>query len=478
MSSDAPAPPVAATAPRPPLIALGAGAVLAGALAVVQPLAGIALALMTLVVVLLRTTPLPRLGRVLVALTAGAAVLGPNLAAPPIPWLFAFRILIVLLGLGVVAYLLMDGRLVLPAGVPRPAALLGAWLVWSLLSIGWAGSPLAALRWSGLLAMGIVLAVGIAVLCRERRRAIVLLAILGGVFALACLVALAEIATGFTLPTSRASGRLGAFGATSLFGNENNFAVYLALTLPFFAALPIVYRDVRIRAIGYVGAVLCLLFVMTTGSKSALLAVGLVLVGMLVVIGFDRERRGRLVVGGAVAGLAALLVIPSVLGGGIVPLPESTVTKFDFNILRAQVETQSGSGGVRASLFDEGLALVDDSDYLGVGAGNAETEVQALANFPGVGNLHNWWLEVLVTGGVVAFVLYVAFYLLLLRGTLGAARRGVHPFTRYLGLAAGLATLGWAAGSIGPSTAIAFAPMWVTFGLAMGAIALARREAS
>ncbi len=68
---------------------------------------------------------MPRLGAALVVLTAVAAIAGPNLAPPPAPWLFAFRILIVVLGLGLVAYLLMDGRLVLPAGVPRPAGLLG-----------------------------------------------------------------------------------------------------------------------------------------------------------------------------------------------------------------------------------------------------------------------------------------------------------------------------------------------------------------
>ena len=109
------------------------------------------LAVAAVILTLLRTTPIPRLGRVLVALSAGAAIMGPNLAAPAVPWLFAFRILIVMLGLGLAAYLLMDGRLVLPAGVPKPAGLLGVWIVWSLLSIGWAGSPLAALRWSGLL---------------------------------------------------------------------------------------------------------------------------------------------------------------------------------------------------------------------------------------------------------------------------------------------------------------------------------------
>jgi hypothetical protein len=38
--------------------------------------------------------------------------------------------------------------------------------------------------------------------------------------------------------------------------------------------------------------------------------------------------------------------------------------------------------------------------------------------------------------------------------------------------------IGWIAGSIGPSTAIHFAPMWIMFGLSMGALVLARQETS
>jgi O-antigen ligase len=464
--------------PRPAAIAILVGAVAAGALAVWQPLVGIALAVVILIGTLLRGVPVARLAPVLVVLTALAAIAGPNLAAPPAPWLFLFRVLIVLLGLGVVGYLLMDGRLALPAGLPRPAGILGVWLLWSALSIGWAEDPLAALRWTSFLAMMGGLAVAIAILCRSRRRAKTLLWCLLGAFVLAGLVAMAEVATGLHLPTFRAGreSSIGLIGVGSLFGNQNNFATFLSLSLPYLAVLPIVYRDVRLRAIGFIGGGASLVFILLTGSKSGLLAAGLVVLGLLVLVGTDRRARGRVLVAGAIAGLAVLLVVPSVLGGGLIQLDERTVTKFDFGILATQLESQEGSGGVRASLLDDGLGLVAETDGLGVGAGNAETRVRSLANFPGVANLHNWWLEVLVNGGVVGFALYVAFYLTLLRRQARAARRTHDPLVRYLGLAGTLALVGWIVGSIGPSTAIHFAPMWIVFGLGMGALVLARRE--
>jgi len=482
MTTDAPARPAARPGPSPSPAGFAAviGAVAAGAVAVWQPYAGIALALVVLVATLVRDVPVARLAPALVVVTAAAAIAGPNLAAPPAPWLFLFRILIVLLGLGLVGYLLMDGRIALPAGLPRPAGLLGVWFLWTALSIGWAVDSLAALRWTSFMAMMGGLAIAIALLCRSRRRAVILLWTLLGVFALACLIAVAEVVTGLHLPTFRRGreGGVGLIGVGSLFGNQNNFATYLSLSLPYLAVLPIVYRDVRLRALGFGGGALALLFILATGSKSGLLAAGLVILGLLVLVGSDRRARGRLVVAGAVAGLAVLLVVPALLGSGPVELDQRTITKFDFGLLGQQLEAQEGSGGVRSSLLSDGVGLVAETDGLGVGAGNAETHVRSLANFPGVANLHNWWLEVLVNGGIVGFALYLLFYLTLLRRQVHAARRSEDPLVRYLALSGALALIGWIVGSIGPSTAIHFAPMWIVFGLSMGALVLWRRSQS
>ncbi len=465
--------------PDPAAVALLVGVVVAAAFAVWQPLAGIAVAVVVLIATLLRDVPVGRLAPVLVVLTALAAIGGPNLAAPPAPWLFLFRILIVLLGLGVVGYLLMDGRLALPAGLPRPAGILGVWLVWTAVSIGWADDTVAALRWTSFMAMMGGLAIAIAIVCRDRRRARILLWALLGAYALACLIAVAEVVTGLHLPTFRAGveNRGGLIGVGSLFGNQNNFATFLSLSLPYFAALPIVFRDVRLKMLGIAGAGSALILVLLTGSKSGLASSGLVVLGLLLLVGTDRGSRGRLLVAGAIAALAVALVVPAVLGGGPVSLDERTTTKLDFGVLIEQFQNDSGSGAVRGTLLGDGLAIVADTDGLGVGAGNAEVRVRSLAEFPGVANLHNWWLEVLVNTGVVGFALYLAFFLTLLRGQTRATRRTADPLVRYMTLAGALALTGWIVGSLGPSTAIHYAPMWVVFGLGMGALVLSRREA-
>lgn len=461
--------------PRPALIALGVGVCVAGALAAINPLAGLGLAIIGMTVAVLSTTPLSRLGRIGIVAAAVTAILGPNLALPQAPSIFAFRVVIVLLGLGVVAYLLMDGRLVIPRGLPRAAGLLAGLVAWSVLSIFWSDNTAAALRWTLFLTMMAGLAIGIPLACRRRRSAIRLLIALGITFTFATAVAVAELRFGIRLPTSALVGTSRDTGfATSLFGNQNNFATYLSLTLPYFLCLPIVFRDARLIALGTIGGTVTLAALLFTGSRSNLIATFLVLGGLVIVLATDRRRRGRVVAGGAVAVLAALLVIPSLGGGGLIPLPERVVTKFDISILSQQRKQGIGSGAVRASVLNEGLALVADSGGLGVGAGNAETSVRSLANFTGVENLHNWWLEVLVNLGVVGFGLYLGLYLTLLRGQLRAARRTDDPFVRWLGLAGGLSLVGFVVGSLGPSSVIHFAPMWLTLGLGMLTLVMAR----
>ena len=460
--------------PRPALIALAVGACVAGVLAATNPAVGLGLAIIGMAVAVLLTTPLPRLGRLGIVVAAVAAIVGPNLAVPGAPSIFAFRVVIVLLGLGAVGYLLMGGTLVIPRGLPRAAGLLMGLVVWSGLSIFWSHNTAAALRWTLFLAMMGGLAIGIALACRRRPVAIRMLIALGVTFTFATALAIAELRLGIRLPTSALAGRSEAGFATSLFGNQNNFATYLSLTLPYFLCLPIVFNDARLIALGAVGGAVTLGALLFTGSRSNLIATFLVFGGLILTLATDRRRRGRLVGGVAVTALAAILVIPSLGGGGLIPLPQTVVDKFDIGLLIEQQQNRSsGSGAVRGSILDEGLALVADSGGLGVGAGNAETSVRSLANFTGIENLHNWWLEVLVNLGVVGFALYLGLFLTLLRGQLRASRRTDDPLVRWLGLAGGLSLIGFVVGSLGPSSVIHFAPMWITFGLGMLTLVMA-----
>jgi teichuronic acid biosynthesis protein TuaE len=452
-----------------------AAAVVAGALAVYAPIPGIALGVVLITAVLLGRATLPALGRTAVGVAMIAALAGPNLAVPGAQEAFAFRLVAILIILGIGTWLIMGRGLPLPAGLGWPAALAAGWVSWALVSTLWAPSPAAALRWTIFLFMMTGLMLAIPVAASTHRRLAWFLGGLGAFFMAAVGVAILEIATGFRLPTSALSQVVGAFAATSFFGNQNNFATYLALTLPYLLVLPVVARDVRLRIMGGAGAVVAILLILFSGSKANLVAVGLILVGLLVVLAADPSMRKAFRAAVVVVGAALLLIVPSMFGAGVVPLPEQAAAKLDFRTLVAQVESGSGSGAVRGSLLSTGLDIAAQSGGVGVGAGNAEVVVRGTQGYEGVANLHNWALEVLVDTGVIGLVLFGALYAIMLVGNLRVARRTHDPWLRYMGLAGSLALLGFLTGSLGPSTAIHFAPMWITFGLCLTTIVLARR---
>ncbi|MFN8108995.1 MAG: O-antigen ligase family protein [Thermoleophilia bacterium] len=463
--------------PRRTLLWAMLAAAVGAALTVLSPPAGFAFAVLVAVGAMVRGMPIGTAGVRLTALTAVAAVAGPNLAIPQAPSLFAFRVLIAVLLFGALAYTLAGGRLGGFGPISIPVALLGLITLWAAMSIAWADDKGPAARWTLLFLLEAALAVSLPLAFATRRRAIRLLVVLGAVFAVSSILALMEIKLGIRLPTSRLAKKSATttFAATSLFGNENNLATYLTLTLPYLLVLPLVFHEFRLRVLGLAASAAALVALLFTGSKANLLATGIILVTLLLFFGTDPRQRRRALGAVLVAAAAIGLVVPAVLGGGLIKLPQRAITKFDFGILQSQVSTGTGSGAVRDSLLKDGLALVGDTGGIGVGAGNADTHVRALQNFPGVSNMHDWWLEVVVNLGLVGLALYVCFYLFLFTRQLRIARTAQDPLLRYLGLAGAASLAGFVMGSLGPSSVLTFAPMWLTFGLGMLTVTLARR---
>jgi hypothetical protein len=283
-------------------------AVAAGALAAYAPVAGIALAVVLLVVALLGGRSLPDLGRATLIVALVAAIIGPNLGLPGQPEIFAFRLFAVLIILGLVAWLLMGRGIPVPDGLGLPMALVAGWVGWALASVTWAASTGDALRWTVFLIISTGLMLAIPIAASRRRYVLWVLGALGATFVLAILGAFAEIFLGVRFPASAFTPRIGAFAATSFFGNQNNFATYLALSLPYLVLLPVVARDARLRIAGAVGAVLAIGFILVSGSKSNLIAVGIILLGMLVVLGTDRSMR-RAFIASVVVGLEGAAVV-------------------------------------------------------------------------------------------------------------------------------------------------------------------------
>ncbi|OPZ44392.1 MAG: hypothetical protein BWY94_01688 [Actinobacteria bacterium ADurb.BinA094] len=144
-----------------------------------------------------------------------------------------------------------------------------------------------------------------------------------------------------------------------------------------------------------------------------------------------------------------------------------------------QAEANTGSGAIRSSLTGRGLQIAGGTWLVGAGPGQAEGIIGSGLDALGIGNLHNWWLETYANGGLIGFALHLVFFVSLLVALWPVARHDPDRLTRYLACGTWLALLGWTIGSVGPSSSVGFAPMWIVYGLGLAVVSrsrLAQRE--
>lgn len=471
--------------------AIVGGAVVVTALAAVAlvrkptlTLAGLAALILLLIVILnrhrlahLRVTGLLM---VMILLLPVTALLGPTLSLPSHPQLFAFRLLIALVGIVGLIWLLVERGVSWRVAGPRFAPLFVLWFAWLVITMLWAGDKTVGFRYlldTGLM-MSLTLATAFAGSTRQRLTTLVWL--LAVTFVGITLLAIAESRLGFHLPTSRLvnADANQQYAVSAVFYNQNDLAVFLSLCWPFLLVPLFLTRRWLWRGASLIGIVLALYVVLHTGSRTSLITIALVSVACVLYFARlgDRRlsRRGKLI--------AAVAVLAFIGGASVVLFNTSSNPmwmKFQLRTLIAQVGTGQGSGAIRTGLQSRGLQLAGEYYMLGAGPGQAEVLLAQGVNADVVVNLHDWWLEVLVDGGLPALLLQVAIYAGLMIALFTVARTTADPLLRYLSVAAFLAMVGFIFGALGPSTASSFEPMWILFGLGMAITsraALAARE--
>lgn len=408
------------------------------------------------------------------ALTAATALIGPILAVPGAPQLFAFRLLVIFFAAAGVVAIGADRLRVAGSPASVELALLGAWGAILVAGIGWSEDTGTAIRYVLLFATFAAFAAGTALACASGPRLRAVLRATLVALALAVAAGLIEAATGFQFPraSTLAGPRDFQTGVRGFFDNPNNFATTVVLGIAFLVAAAIHLGRpgrVALAAIGIPAAPALVL----SGSRGSLVALALVVGAAVVVLMTDRTDRRRRRAGRIVA---VLLVVGVVGVGAVAATGVSSLRAVNVQKVLSEAQAGQGSGSVRVGLAREGVSLVTDSGGRGVGPGQAENLILLAGGVGGRVNLHFFFLEVLVDGGVLAFAAFAALYVLLLVRTLRTSRRARDPWIRTAALGSFLALVGFLIGNLGPSGAIAFAPMWLTFGIAMAAHAAGALE--
>lgn len=411
-----------------------------------------------------------------------AAIVGSVAAWPGLRTLSVFRILYVAVGVGAAIWFLLERKLPSNIHVRGFLAFLGFWLAWTLVSLTWAADKPAGVKYVVFLSMMVSLSVGTVLAVNTVRTLRIVLVMLLLIFVAAIGIGIAEAATDFRLPTSGLIGRAERFqwAVTSFFHNQNDFATYIALWLPFLLTAPFCTRRVSAVLAAAVCALLSAICLLHTGSRTNLLAFALMVPSLLLVAALrpGMSIRSRQVVQGTTilfaVGLAIYLGMRASLP--VLPLPKIGVQHWRFDTLGTEMVAGTGSGASRIKQIQGGLATLWDSHLLGVGPGNAEYHLRHVPGLERDYNPHNWWMEVLVNGGVFVFVGYLLFYAALLYNLFRVAIKSRDTTLAYAATALFTALVGYTFGSLAPSSAIHFTPMWIHFGLSLAVINLCRKR--
>jgi teichuronic acid biosynthesis protein TuaE len=389
--------------------------------------------------------------------------------------LFPYRIFLVLLWGLFGARALVQGKVTLPLGQVKPyMVFFSTWVFYGTLSLAWATSKGDAVRHLIFLFMGVSLIFFVvyyfSALCDLENLCRVWL----GVFCVLIVLGLWEHLTGNHLPVSGFYGETRTrfmYRPTGVFRNPNDYATFLALSIPFVLSFVRYTKAWLIRIVGVLVVGIAFYLITVTGSRANILAVLLVMAFLFLFL-TDWKQKAKIVLIGTIF---SVIVVFGWLG----PVREVFLRVFaELSSLIVQEELGYGSVLVRTNLVRNGLEFLCSTIGLGVGAGNAEYWMANFARYDtqGILNLHNWWLEVLVNYGVFIFVGYVITYLGLIRSLWCRWRRTKDYKERMVCEALLVALIGFSVASTSSSSIMAFAPQWMLFALALASLNYRRRD--
>ena len=329
------------------------------------------------------------------------------------------------------------------------------WFGYAVISLAWAPSKSMAIRYIIFLFMGISVIFFSTYYFREKKDLQKLYLLWIGAFIILLFLGFWEHLTGYHLSVSKLYGEtrlMSKFIPTSVFNNQNDYATFLALSIPFSIALVRYKKNLWLYLCGIGISISAFYLIVITGSRSNILAVLFELVFILLfLLNFKRKIKTIIAMGVCIILLFIFLPGPaqgffSQIGG-------------ELNSIVSQTKIETGSMGTRINLARNGLSLLYSTAGFGVGAGNAEYYM--------VTNPHNWWLEILVDYGIIVFVGYIIFYIGIIQNLWKVYRKKQTVKEKMICEALLVSLVGFFFASISSSSIMAFKPQWLLFAFAL-----------
>ncbi len=225
----------------------------------------------------------------------------------------------------------------------------------------------------------------------------------------------------------------------SIFGNPNHYAVFLLFATVFSFILSKCRQTSfgRLYSTGFF--LLSCFLLICTQSRASFIAL---LIAFLVIF-FLISKRENIVRFVTYLFVLILISVPVVV--------------INYNVIEPLLVTDLNtinSDLIRQNLLRNGLEFLYDSYFFGVGLGNIEYYMTFFGKYytAKITNIHNWWMEILVSSGVLIFGMYILQYFKTMRTLYFISKRTSDNATLYIsssffGLLSGLIV-----GAVGPSS--------------------------
>lgn len=256
----------------------------------------------------------------------------------------------------------------------------------------------------------------------------------------------------------------------AVFNNQNDYATYLALSIPFVITFIRYSSAVIMRLLGWCLLLLCLFLLIFTMSRANYIAV--VICFLFWFLFFIRTFKKKIKIGAFLFFLSLVLlnIFSNQLGLTFKIINTEVLSLLDF--------MTSGSNDNRINLIKNSLIFVLNSFGFGVGAGNSIYYMQnhAVYDTGGMLNVHNWWFEILTEYGVFIFIGYVIFYVSLIINLYNSYRKLENNEEKKICEALLISLIIFFLSSTSSSSILNLLPQWIVFAYALGFLNYYRRQ--
>jgi len=341
---------------------------------------------------------------------------------------------------------------------------LTVWFGYAILSLSWVSSMLPALKQIFFLFVGLILIILILLYLREQKdlKNFYILWLLLLVFLVG--IGLWEMFSGHRLSSSGYFDTEWAnkkIWPTATFHNTNDFASFLALSIPFIWGW-LRYGKKRILKwlICFPLLIGGLFLLIKTMSRLNYLAVLLEIIFITICF----LKTNKKIKGVGIVGLIIVLILIFYF--------QLHLKLFEFlkQFTPYTITHTSSSGIARLAVIKNCLSGLFDSYGFGVGAGNIEFHIAHFARYPIINGIlapHNWWIEILANYGIFIFIGYLLFYLKLVYNFWNMWRNINNPWDKMLCETLLIFLIGFSISSIGPSSIMELSYQWILFGFTL-----------